>query len=107
VTTRRRRDLPARETTVREALRRALREERLTARDLSARVGIGEKDVAEHLQHLARSLKPGEERLHVEPARCLGCGFVFTDRARLGKPSRCPRCKGQRLTPARYAVVPR
>lgn len=102
---RRRVDLPERQATVRAELRRVLREGSFTARDLSARVGIGEKDVAGHLEHLSRSLKPSGERLEIDPARCLGCGFVFKDRTRLSKPSRCPGCKGQRLTPARYRVV--
>lgn len=99
------RDLPERNVTVRAELRGALRDGLLTARDLSVRVGISEKDVAEHLEHLRRSLKPEGERLEVEHARCLACGFVFRDRERLTKPSRCPRCKGQRLTPARYGIV--
>jgi hypothetical protein len=99
------RDLPERRTTIRAELRAVLREGLLTARDISARVGISEKDVAEHLEHLSRSLKPSGERLDIEPARCHACGFVFKDRERFGKPSRCPRCKGQRLAPARYGIV--
>ena len=78
-----------------------------TARDISARVGISEKDVAGHLEHLTRSLKPTGERLEVEHARCLACGFTFKDRERFDKPSRCPRCRGQRLSAARYGIVPR
>jgi predicted Zn-ribbon and HTH transcriptional regulator len=100
------RDLPERQTTVRAELRAILRERLLTAREISARIAIGEKDVAEHLQHLSRSVKPGGERLQIEHAWCHACGFVFRDRERFSKPSRCPRCKEQRLAPARYRVVP-
>jgi predicted Zn-ribbon and HTH transcriptional regulator len=99
------RDLPERQTTIRAELRTVLREGFATARDISARIGIPEKDVAEHLRHLSRSLKPGGERLEIQQASCHTCGFVFRDRDRLDKPSRCPRCKGQRLAPARYRVV--
>lgn len=98
-------DLPARQLTLREALRRVLREGFHTARDLSARVGISEKDIARHLDHLTRSLKHSGERFEIEPPWCHGCGFVFKDRTRLSKPSRCPRCKGQRLAPMRYGIV--
>jgi transcriptional regulator len=87
-------------------LKRVLREGTFTARDLSARVGITEKDVAQHLEHVGRSVRDGGERLTVEHARCLGCGFVFKDRERLTRPSRCPRCKAERVQPARFGIVP-
>jgi predicted ArsR family transcriptional regulator len=48
---------------VRAALRDALRAGPLTARELSARVGVPEKQVAGHLEHLGRSLKAAGERL--------------------------------------------
>src|SRR5215470_12454818 len=91
--------------TIRSALRAALLAGPLTAHELSARVGVGEKEVADHLEHLARSLRHGEDRLLVEPARCLACGFVFKDRTRLARPSKCPACRSQRITPARFHVA--
>jgi len=90
--------------TVREALRRALREGPATARDLSAAAGIREKDVAEHLAHLARSLRHGAERLVVEPAACLACGYRFTDRARLTRPGACPSCRSTRIDPPVFRI---
>lgn len=95
----------ARNVTIRSALRGALREGPLGARELSARVGIGEKEVAGHLEHLARSLRQSGERLRVEPARCLACGFLFKERVRLSRPSKCPACKSQRLAPARFRIA--
>jgi predicted Zn-ribbon and HTH transcriptional regulator len=100
-------DLPERQVTIRAALRRVLGEGLFSAHEISGRVGISEKDVAEHLQHLSRSLKSGAERLDIEQARCESCGFVFKDRERLTRPSRCPRCKGERLAAARYGIVSR
>jgi predicted Zn-ribbon and HTH transcriptional regulator len=97
---------PERHETVRAALRHALTERTMTARELSATVGISEKEVAAHLEHLARSVKATGGKFEVEQSRCLDCGFAFKDRARLGRPSRCPHCKGQRVTPPRYTVVP-
>jgi hypothetical protein len=99
--------LSERHASIRSALRQALSEGPLTARDLSARVGIAERDVAGHLEHVARSLRQSGERLRVEPAECLGCGFVFRERARLSRPSRCPECRSQRLVPSRFAIAPR
>jgi len=74
-----------------------LREGPLTSRDLSGLLGIREKDVSAHLEHLVLSLKRSDEKLHVEPAECLGCGYIFADRKRLTRPSACPKCRAQRL----------
>jgi transcriptional regulator len=96
-------------STVRSALKEALRtgsaEELRTAKDLSAAVGIREKDVAEHLEHLERSLKPEGLRLQVEPAECLACGFVFRDRTRLTRPGACPKCRSTRIDPPAFRIA--
>ena len=97
--------LTERYATVRSALREVLREGPLTARELSARVGIGEKEVSGHLEHLARSLRHGSERLRVEPAQCLACAFVFKARTRLTKPSKCPMCRSERMDPPRFVIL--
>jgi predicted Zn-ribbon and HTH transcriptional regulator len=62
-------------------------------------VGIPEKQVDDHLAHVARSLRPTTERLRMKPARCLRCGFVFRKRDRLDRPSACPVCSGHHLAP--------
>jgi predicted Zn-ribbon and HTH transcriptional regulator len=94
----------ARGETARGALRRALREGPATARDLSVAVGIREKDVAEHLAHLARSLAHEGERLVVEPASCIACGYRFSERSRLSRPGACPRCRSTRIDPPVFRV---
>lgn len=84
----------------------ALREHEMTAYDLSGRLSIREREVAEHLQHLSRSFARGPERLVVLPARCVKCGFVFAERERFAKPGRCPTCKSERIEPPRFAIQP-
>ena len=83
--------------TVRESLAQALRRGPATARDLSAEVGVREKDVADHLAHLARSLAHRRERLVIEPAACVACGYAFRDRDRLTRPGACPECRSTRI----------
>jgi transcriptional regulator len=94
----------ARAETVRETLRKALREGPATARDLSAIAGIREKDVPEHLGHLARSLPHGGERFVVEPARCIACDYRFSERGRLSRPGACPGCRSTRIDPAVFRI---
>lgn len=96
---------PPRTRTVREALAEALRREGpATARELSSSVGIREKDVAGHLEHLARSLAARGERLAVEPASCVACGYVFRERSRLSRPGACPACRSTRVEPPAFRV---
>jgi len=90
--------------TVRQALRAALERDTWTAKELSAEVSIREREVAAHLEHLARSLPREGARLVVEPARCVACGFAFTKRDRRAAPGRCPKCRSERIEPPRFRV---
>lgn len=96
--------VPERGATARAAIREALLGHALTAREISARVSLREKEIADHLEHLARSLERDGERLIVEPARCLACEHVFADRGRLTTPGRCPACRSERIAPVAFRV---
>jgi predicted Zn-ribbon and HTH transcriptional regulator len=91
--------------TARQAIAEALRaaDEPLSAKDISGQVGLPEKDVYAHLEHLMRSDKGTGHRLRVVPARCKECGFEFVKRDRLTKPGKCPLCASTRIEPPRFA----
>lgn len=98
---------PLRSTTVRGALEEALAhapESGLTAKDLSGAVGIPEKDVAGHLEHLDKSLRGVGGRLEVLPAECIACGYVFRDRKRFSRPGSCPNCRSTRIDPPAFRL---
>ena len=76
-----------------------------TLRELSQELSASERDLVNHLEHLARSRTRSETRLLIEPARCLGCGFEFEDRTRVKKPGRCPACKSTRIALPRFKVA--
>ncbi|HVP29747.1 MAG TPA: transcriptional regulator [Myxococcota bacterium] len=92
------------EETIRERLARLLREGPRTSRDLSRLAGIREHDVAEHLEHLARSLRARGERLEREPPACFECGFVFRERRRTTRPGHCPACRSVRISLPRFWI---
>jgi predicted Zn-ribbon and HTH transcriptional regulator len=95
----------ARAQTLRQAIMEALRAGEHDALALSARVGLSEKQVAEHLLHIDRSLRRTGERLRVAPARCIPCGFVFRKRDRLTRPSACPVCGEKRVEAQRFSIT--
>ncbi len=89
--------------TLRKDIAEALAREPMDLRDISQRFGIKEKDVIEHLQHIAKSTRG--KRLKMEPAYCRECDFSFKKRDRLNTPSRCPRCKSESIVPPRFQIV--
>jgi len=92
--------------TVRQQIAELLRSRELTAQEISKQASIAERDVAEHLRHIEHSLTQSGERLRVHSPHCVKCGFVFEEREKHSRPSRCPRCKSERLSKPRFSVVP-
>jgi hypothetical protein len=92
------------EQTTRQRLRSALEQGWHSALELSQLLGIPEREVGEHLAHLARSLSPAGQRLVTEPPACNACGFVFVERRRPTRPSACPRCRQSRVTRPRFRI---
>ena len=91
--------------TDRQALRAALGPTPATAKDLSGVLGISERDVVDNLAHLVRSLPAAGEKLVIEAPRCVACGFEFSDRKRFSRPSRCPECRSERISPPRFSIA--
>ena len=93
--------------TVRDRIAQALRADQLTTLEISQRISVQERDVAQHLSHLEHSLPHAGEKLSRSAPQCLKCGFDFVDRERHTRPSRCPRCKSERIARPRFAIVRR
>ncbi len=101
------------EDTVRERIIKVLMESRrpLTAREIAELVGLdpvrGEREVYEHLRHIAKTLKRrhgGRAVLYMIPPVCRNCGYVFRDLREPRRPSRCPKCRSQRIEPPKFYI---
>jgi transcriptional regulator len=91
--------------TIRQQIVTFLARDEQSALDISASLRIREKEVYDHLSHIKRSLASQQKRLNLRPAQCLECGYLFRDRKRLTKPSKCPRCKGTHIQDPKYRVA--
>lgn len=78
--------------TIRQTLMEMLGRGEFSALDLARTLLLTQREIEEHLPHLARSLG---KRLRVRPAQCRLCGHVFARRSRLDTPGRCPVCRGE------------
>jgi predicted Zn-ribbon and HTH transcriptional regulator len=91
--------------TIRQQIIELLTDAEMDARQISGAVGIKEKEVYDHLNHIARSLAARGNKLTVRPSECLACGYVFKDRRRFARPGRCPRCRESHLTSPAYQIT--
>lgn len=91
--------------TLRRHMMALLREQECDARDLSEALGLKEKEVYEHLVHVARSVVAAGGKFNVIPSQCLLCGYVFEDRRRLTRPGRCPRCRRSKIMNPAFRIA--
>ena len=89
---------------LRKEIAEALYGNSLDLREISQLFRIREREVLDHLQHIAKSAHP--KKLSMDPAQCRRCGFIFKKRDRLSAPSRCPICRSESITPPRYQILP-
>ena len=93
------------ELTIRQLIMQSITGTLYSSRQLAELVGVPERQVEEHLTHITKSVARDRTRRFVlEPSRCRDCGFVFRDRTRLTRPSRCPRCRSEAILPPRYGI---
>ena len=90
--------------TIRQEIINLLSQYEMDARELLQELGVREKEVYDHLAHVGRSVKAEKKKLIIHPSRCLQCGFVFEDRKRFTRPSRCPKCRQTHLQSPRYRI---
>jgi predicted Zn-ribbon and HTH transcriptional regulator len=77
----------------------------LSARRIAEIVGMSERQVEDHLRHIVKTVAQDRTLQFVlDPSACKDCDFVFRDRDRLTRPSRCPRCRSEAITEPRYSI---
>jgi predicted Zn-ribbon and HTH transcriptional regulator len=82
----------------------------LTAEEIANLIGgdVSPREIYDHLAHIAKTIRArsgGREVLVMEPPQCRKCGYVFKDLEVPKKPSRCPRCKSEWISPPRFLVI--
>jgi len=90
--------------TIRQRILDSLSEGPMSGLEISQALGIREKEVYDHLPHIAQSSMRQGKKLLIHPACCLSCGYSFKNRKRFTRPSRCPLCKGSHLQRPTYEI---
>ncbi len=90
--------------TLRQKIIAMLEEKPVGFRELAKLLRLNERDLADHLAHISRTMKSKGRRLTAYPFCCLECGFVFKDRKHFARPGRCPACRSTRIEDPPYAI---
>ncbi len=85
--------------TVLQALRELLAQDAVALVTLSRELSLPEKEVTGYLNELQKLGK-----LTIYPAKCIKCGYRFTNRTKVHKPSKCPKCKGTYILAPKYKL---
>jgi len=94
---------PAGET-LRRTISELISDQPMSAREISIRAHLMEKEVYGHLEHIRHSLHTAGGQLEVTPAECRSCGFVFNKRERLTPPGKCPICRSETIFEPLFAI---
>jgi len=79
--------------TRRQQIIEILETQKSTAQHLANTFETTLNDILEDLEHIEKSIKP--RKLKIIPAYCKSCNFVFKERSKVSKPSKCPRCRSE------------
>lgn len=85
-------------------------EEPLDVNQIAAQLGLNPreaKSIYEDLEHVARSLRTSDKALLMVPPTCKTCGYVFRDLDKPRRPSKCPRCKSERISSPLFIIRPK
>jgi transcriptional regulator len=96
----------ARSQTIRQKILSLLQGDTFSARDLSVEIGVSEKEIYYHLEHIQRSIGKSSHNFIITPAFCKKCNFVFRKRDRLKKPGKCPVCRGEAIQEPLFRLNP-
>ena len=87
--------------TIRQQIIALLKVKPLDAYALSGQLGVKQRTVEAHLEHVAKSMGANFE---IIPSRCNDCDFVFLKRDRMTKPTGCPKCMSESILPPAFFI---
>ncbi|PIN78952.1 hypothetical protein COV16_05290 [Candidatus Woesearchaeota archaeon CG10_big_fil_rev_8_21_14_0_10_34_8] len=58
-------------------------------------------EIMEDVDHIKTSFK---QKFKTKPPQCNFCGFVYKERSKIKKPSRCPKCKHEDIIPLLFWI---
>ncbi|MFH1510898.1 MAG: transcriptional regulator [Candidatus Woesearchaeota archaeon] len=89
--------------TTRKEMIELLGKNRMSIRELALYFRITTDEAAIDLRHIAKSIYP-KQQLKMELPLCKSCGFEFKDRTKLRPPTKCPKCRHEKITEPKFWI---
>ncbi|RLG79778.1 MAG: transcriptional regulator [Thermoprotei archaeon] len=86
-------------------------EEPLSVSQIASLLGLSsreERTIYTALTHIAKSVRrksKGKLQLVMIPPVCKKCGYVFKHLDKPRRPSKCPRCKSERIEEPKFKII--
>ena len=91
--------------TPRQRIIHALTLTHMSSKDLSASLGIPEREIEQHLLHVRKSLhRQPDQQFTLTVPYCWDCHYEFKTRTKLTRPSRCPQCKSEDISSPKFSI---
>jgi hypothetical protein len=88
--------------TLRQSILDLLQQEEMTVSQLEQALEVKFSEIESALEHIEKSIRP--KKIKSRPAVCQQCGFVFRERKKYSRPSRCPECKSEWIKEASFVI---
>lgn len=79
--------------------------EKMTLQELADFTKASVKTIAMDLDSVRKTIKYDNKRIEVNPASCIGCGYVFLGRGRVSDPHKCPECHSERINKQKFRIA--
>ncbi|MFW9968361.1 MAG: transcriptional regulator [Candidatus Thorarchaeota archaeon] len=77
----------------------------LSAQDICNLLDIKSRSIVyEDIEHISISIKSKGKCLFIQPASCGKCGYVFSKRKTVKRPSKCPKCRSEWIIQPAYII---
>lgn len=87
--------------TVRQKIVEILKVRPVDAGYLSRAISVSQRMIESHLEHVAKS---AGKLFEITPAACRDCEYQFRGRTRTTKPTKCPKCNGEDISPPLFQI---
>jgi len=81
------------------------RNELFSLRELKLKFKLTAQEVKDEVEHIFLTAKSQGYSVHIVPAECGSCKYVFKDRRKVSAPSRCPKCKSERVLEPLFKLI--
>ena len=79
--------------------------ELFSLRELKLKFKLTIQEAKDEVEHIFKTAKTQGYIIHIVPGECGSCRYVFEDRRKVSAPSRCPKCKSEKVLEPLFKLI--